>query len=212
MKSKRLLTIFVVLLCGALNRANAVDATVSVNNEGSFIEHAILVKPEDTFSIDINVSTTEEIFDVVDMKLSAGVDNVLSISGGFIHSPWTSFDAIPVGNLNPVSARFGIRLPDPDMFGPGETTLVTLDVHVASGALSGVYSLNIIDAKNSECRICPAFSNATTGPDFVVEVFAEHEIPALSEWGLVALSIILLTAGTLVLRSRYAASCFSQKV
>lgn len=200
MKSNRKLTFAVVCFSCLVYGTDAMAVTISVNNEGSFTQQTITVNPDDTFSIDINVNTQDEIFDVYDMKLSANVNNVLSLTGGFIHSSWTSFDTLPVGNLDPVSEPFKVNLPYPDMFGPGETTLMTLEIHVASGTSPGTYSLNLINAKYTECRICPAFSNVDSGSEFVVEVFVESGIPALGEWGLVAMTIILLTAGTLILR------------
>lgn len=198
--SRQVLAVAVVWISGASGIANATDVTVSVNNKGSFSQHAITVRPGDTFSIDVTVSTTVQIFDMYDMKLLAGGAGVLTVTGGSVQAPWTDPGVLPVGELNLQSASFEVLLPDPDFFGPGESTLVTLNLAVNGDASPGTLTLNVIDGKWSPCRPCPAFGNANSGPDFIVEVFKEAQIPTVSTWGMTALVLLVMVAGTVVFK------------
>ncbi len=202
MNCKQVLAVAVVWFTGASGIATAIDVTVNVNNKGSFTQHAAAVRPGGTFSIDVTVSTTVQIFDVYDMKLLAGGSGVLTITGGSVQAPWTDPGVLPVGDVNPQSASFEVLLPDPDLFGPGESTLVTLDLAVSGDASPGTLTLNVIDAKWTACRICPAFSNANSGPDFIVEVLEEASIPTVSQWGLLVMGLFVLAAGTIVVMRR----------
>ena len=205
-KGKQVLAVTAVWLTGASGIAYA-DVTVSVNNQGSFTQHAIVVRPGDTFSVDVTVSTDVEIFDVFDMKLLAGEAGVLTVTGGSFLDPWTDSSALPVGELNPQSASFEAQLPLPEEFGPGESTLVTLDLAVNGDASPGVFSLNVIDGKVTACRICPAFSSADSGPDFMVEILAEPQIPTVSQWGMVVMALLVLAVGTILAPHRRPAGC-----
>ena len=202
MNCKQFLAVAVVWFNGASGIATAIDTTVSVNNKGSFSQHDITVRPGDTFSIDITVSTTEQLFDMYDMKVLAGGAGVFTITGGTVRTPWTDPGVLPVGEPNPQSASFAVLLPDPDVFGPGESTLVTLDLAVSGDASPGTLTLSVIDAKWTACRPCPAFSNAISGPDFIVEILDETQIPTVSEWGLAVTGLLVLVSGTIVARRR----------
>ena len=194
MKCKQILAVTAVWFMVASGIANAFDVTLSVNNQGSFSEHAVTVQPGDTFSIDITVTTTVEIFDMNDMKLLADSAGVLTVTDGSVQAPWTERwgTPVPVGELNPQSAGFGVTLPYPDVFGPGETALVTLDLTVNGNASPGTWTLNVIDGTYTACRVCPAFGFADSGPDFLIEIVERTSIPTVSHWGLVALALLLL--------------------
>ncbi len=177
------------------------DATVSINNSGSFTTHEIAVESGGTFTIDINVDTDREIVDMHGMQLVASASGIFEATSGVYQSPWGSLLAFPIGYLNPSSPQFAVALPDPDIFGPGQTTLISVEVTVPLNAPSGVYTLNIEGANYLECHVCPAFSTALIGPDFVVNV--TPPIPTVSEWGFVVLAIGLMVAGTCLVRRRF---------
>ena len=202
MKAKQVLAVTALWFTGAAGIANAFQPTVSVNNAGSFSEHAVTVRPGDTFSIDVTVDTIEEIFDMYDLKLVAGSLGVFTVTGGSAHVPWVDGGTVPIGELSPESASFAVELPDPDLFGPGETALLTLDIAVSSDVSPGMGTLNVIDGKWTACRICPAFGDASSGPDFTVEVLAGPPIPTVSHWGLIVMGLLVLAVGTIGVRRR----------
>ena len=137
--------------------------TVSINNEGSFTEHAVTIAPGDTFRVDLNVHNLEPIFDLYDLELLASDDSVLSVVGGDINP----------GELDPVSHPFEWMLPFPGELGPGDWTLGSVEMLVREPAVPDVYTLSPIDGKFTACRICPAFGFAEPGPDFIVTVVPE---------------------------------------
>ena len=167
---------------------------VSVNNSGSFDDHVISASPGDTFSIDINVSTTDEIFEVHGMRLVASAPDVLAITGGSCRDQWISPGLLPLGNLDPDSTPFGLTLPIPmQYFGPGESTFATLDIQVDAGAPTDLFTLNVVGGEYFACWICPAFDTIQSGPDFLVEVVPEPS------------SMLLLAGGALLLARRRSA-------
>lgn len=177
------------------------DATVSINNSGSFTTHEIAVESGGSFTIDINVDTDTEIFHLFGMQLVASRSDVSLVTSGAFQSPWESVDAFPIGELNPSSPPFWVVLPDPQMFGPGQSSLITVDVAVPLTTASGVYTLNIEGGNWTVCRGCQGFASALIGPDFVVNVTSV--IPTVSEWGIVVLAIGLMATGTCVVRRRH---------
>lgn len=188
MTSRKIRILAVLVLVGSAGDGQAFDVTVSVNNVRSFDDHAITLNPGDAFSIDINVYTASEVFNIYGARLSASASDVLSVTDGFIHFPWTDYNGtLPLGELNPLSDPFGVVLPFPEYFGPGESTLATLGLLVDSNAIPDVYTLNIVGAEYIACRICPAFSSADSGPDFVITVVPEPP----TAW-LVAFGVLLL--------------------
>ena len=164
---------------------------VSVNNPGSIDDHVISVFPGNTFSIDINVSTSDEIFEVHGMSLVASAPDVLAVTGGSCRGPWTNSSLLPLGNLDPASSSFDVTLPNPmQYFGPGESTFATLDLQVNADAPTDLFSLNVVDAQYTLCWFCPAFGTVEPGPDFLVEVVPEPS------------SMLLLVGGALLLVGR----------
>jgi len=166
---------------------------VSVNNPGSFDDHFVSVFPGGSFSIDINVATSTEIIDVLGMTLMASAPDVLAISGGLYCDPWSNYEPLPVGNLDPGSDPFRAAVPAPEYFGPGASTLATFYIVLNADAPTDVFTLNVVDAKCTACWICPAFFFAGSGPDFVVEVVPEPS------------SVFLLAGGALLLVRRRSA-------
>ena len=166
---------------------------VSANNAGSFDEHAVSVRPGDTFSIDINVSAAEEIFNVHGMTLMASGPPVLQVTGGRYRNPWTSYGSLPLGEVDPASSPFDVILPYPEYFGPGESTLATLDILVDANAPTDLLTLNVVDGTYDACWYCLAFWYAQSGPDFLVDVVPEPT------------SILLLAGGALLLARRRSA-------
>ncbi len=187
MPSQKLRILAVLVLVGSAGGGRASGVTASVNNVDSFDDHASTVRPGDAFSVDLNVYTEHQIFHIYDAKLSASASDVLSITGGFVHFPWTAYGTLPPGELSPLSDPFGFILPFYEYFGPGESTLATLELLVDSNAVPGVYTLNIVGAEYTACWICPAFWYVDSGPDFVITVVPE---PATA-W-LLALGVLLL--------------------
>ncbi len=195
------LVVFVSWFLAGTPISYAQDATVSINNSGSFATHEIAVESGGSFTIDINVDTDAEIFNMFGMQLVASRSDVLLVTSGAFQSPWERVDAFPIGELNPSSPQFTVALPNPQMFGPGQAALISVDVTVPLTAPSGVFTLNIEGASWTACRQCPAFSTALIGPDFVVNVTSV--IPTVSEWGVVVLAIGLLVSGTCLVRRRH---------
>lgn len=154
--------------------------TVSVNNEGSFTEHAATLEPGETFRVDLNVHNTEPIFDLYGLGLMASAQDVLAVVGG----------DIALGDLNPTSHPFAWFLPLPLELAPGDWTLGTVDLLVKEGVVPAVYSLGAHGGDYTACRICPAFATAAPGPDFVVTVVPEPG------------SLLLVLAGALMLARR----------
>lgn len=200
MFNRHFLAVPLVWLTGAPGLGHASEVTVSVSNEGNLSQHAIAVRAGETFSVDVSVSTTVEIFDLYDMKLLAGSAGVLTVTGGLVHAPWTNPGVLPIGALDPQSAGLELVLPYPDYFGPGESTLLTLDLKVSRDAAPGTLTLNVIDGQWTLCRTCPSFSAANSGPDFSVEVLEGAPVPTLSTWGLTVLAMLILVVGTVALK------------
>jgi hypothetical protein len=176
--TRRSLIIAGVLLGATATRpAGAGMVTVSINNEGSFSEHAVTVTPGDTFRADINVHNLEPIFDMYDLMLLASDSGVLSVVGGDIDP----------GVLDPESHTFGWVLPFPQELGPGDWTLGTVELLIHNDAVPDVYALSASGGTYTACRICPAFGFADPGPDFIVTIVPEPTtallvLSALAGW------------------------------
>ena len=191
MRYRLVLAVGISLFTTLLSGRSAAEVTVSINNEGSFTEHAVTVYPGGSFLVDINVDTNEEIFDVLDVRFVASASHVLALVGGFYQAPWMGIGPIRLGELNPGSRGFGVTLPFPDYFGPGTSTLATLEMSVNAAAPEDVYTFRVPWGEHTVCRECPATEPISTGPNFMVEVVPEPT------------SLLLLLAGaTLCLRRR----------
>ena len=164
---------------------------VSLNNPGSTTLHEVQVAPGGTFTVDVNIETAANLLYAVDFLAQASASDVFQITNRTNQAPWTQGDG-GIGALNPTSARAYWDLPYPDYFGPGASTLGTLEFAVAASAQQVTYTIIASSIRCHEGRAVPAEGSGTSGEGFIVRVVPE---PA-------TLVLILTMAGLLIRRSR----------
>jgi hypothetical protein len=181
--------ILLVLLGLMTNVARAVpNFTVSVNNTGSTTLHEITLSPGDAFSVDLNVTTNEALYDI-SMYLRANTNDVFDITDGSYHSPWdVSTNPIPVGGLDPQSSH--VLLGSPGGFnqvGPGNSKFATLDLLTDSSASLGEYTINVTQVHSLIDPMIPGFYVGNSGPDFIVNVIPEPATITLLGAGIIGI-------------------------
>ena len=152
---------------------------VSLNNEGSAQLHEIEVAPGGTFGVEVNLSTTTQTIEVW-FDLGASESNCFDVIGVTDQAPWNSspFPSM-VGGLDP-QARMWTGLPLWEVFGPGTTTLGTIQLGVDLGCPQGTYPLDVLGGRYRETWVDTGFGFVTGGPTFTVRVVPEPGCLALS--------------------------------
>lgn len=166
----RIATMLVALAacpCAALG-----SVIVSLNNPGSTTLHEVWVQPGETFSIDVNLDTDISLF-TVGLRIGASASNVFDVLQATVRPPWNQAGNYIVGGVDPVSGSYAVILSPPNLFGPGVSTLATLQVAVDASAPETDYRLGIAVAEFVDRWTTPESQPATGGPGFLVHVVPE---------------------------------------
>ena len=169
MAQRWILATVIVLFTVSVIAEHSTAVPVSVNNMGSLVDHAIMVNPGDTFSVDINVSDGSDGWVIYDLKLQASTRAVFEWTAVTYQNPWLPVLPFQPHGLDPTSHPFEAVAQSWLV----EPTLATSELLIDAQVPPGIYTLNVIDGKVRECPTCPAFMHVHSGPDFVVEVVPE---------------------------------------
>lgn len=173
--------------CGALG-----DVIVSLNNPGSTTLHEITVEPGDAFAVNMSLNT-DSILNAVRLQIESNASDVFDVTEITPVAPWSISENNMVGGLDPETGSATVAFPDLNGFGPGVSTLATIQFSVDPLALQQTYTIDVREPWYF--RISPVPENdwqrATGGPSLLVHVLPEP----------VAL-ILLLTGAILLARRR----------
>lgn len=131
----------------------------------------VVVRPGENFNAGVSLNTTTHIY-ALSLRLESDVSDILELRNRVNWEPWV-LEGTTTSPLNPRSVFVGWGLPEPGFFGPGSTTVGSVQLGVKATAPLGQYQVTITNGLGYPLRWTPSFIPATTNGSISVRVVPE---------------------------------------
>jgi hypothetical protein len=179
--TKRSAAVVAMALLAFWPAISAGSVIVSLNNPGSTTLHEVWVTPGGTFDVDLNLAS-DQVVGWVSFSAEASESNVFDITQLTDNAPWSSqgTELSILGSLDPTAGPCATRYATiPYRFGPGSTTLCTIQVTVDSGSTLGTYGIDTADVWWTTSPAIPERDPGAPGPTFIAHVVPEPSSVAM---------------------------------